>query len=513
MSSPVMPGPVAPPPSLPPLLPRRRRSFAGPLVLIVLGVVFLLGNLHMLSWARIGVWFAHYWPVLLILWGVVKLVEYQIAQREGAPRPGIGAGGVFLVVIIVVSGLIATQAERFNWSGLRDQINIDDEDFNNLFGESYTFNQHVEQDVTSGVNSVRINDDHGAVHISVADNEKITIMARKRIGADSQSDAEKYDEQTKPTITTTGGLVTIDAKTQGAGDHPVQSDLDIALPRKIEVHVISHHGDVTVIGRDGDVEITSQRGAVSVEDVKGNVKLNADKSSARIEQITGDVRVEGRLNEISVSDVKGSAQLNGEFMESVKLARISKTVGFKSSRTDMEFSKIDGSLDLDSDDLRADQIGGPLRLTTRSKEIRLDGVSGDVRVEDSNGGVEIDMRTMGNVQIDNRKGDIKLSVPEKSGFRVDARTRDGEIQSDFSELKVENADENGKASGAVGNAAAHIVLNNEHGGIEIRRGSSGGPGEGVRGGVPGGVPGPPGKPPKPGKSLPAPKEHVEPAEN
>ena len=33
---------------------RRRRSFAGPFVLIVLGIVFLLGNLHMLSWATPG---------------------------------------------------------------------------------------------------------------------------------------------------------------------------------------------------------------------------------------------------------------------------------------------------------------------------------------------------------------------------------------------------------------------------------------------------------------------------
>jgi hypothetical protein len=100
-----------------PLPPRRyRRSFAGPLVLIILGVVFLLGNLHMLAWARLGYLFAHYWGALLILWGVIKLVEYQQAQRDGVPYRGIGAGGVFLCICIIVCGLIATQATRFNWS-------------------------------------------------------------------------------------------------------------------------------------------------------------------------------------------------------------------------------------------------------------------------------------------------------------------------------------------------------------------------------------------------------------
>ena len=106
-------------------------------MLIVLGIVFLLGNMHMLSWFRIGIWFAHYWPVLLILWGIVKLIEHQQAIHSGNRAPGIGAGGVFLVIMIVVFGLIATQLEHVNWSGLRDNINIDDEDFNNLFGEKF----------------------------------------------------------------------------------------------------------------------------------------------------------------------------------------------------------------------------------------------------------------------------------------------------------------------------------------------------------------------------------------
>ena len=106
----------------------------------------------------------------------------------------------------------------------------------------------------------------------------------------------------------------------------------------------------------------------------------------------------------------------------------------------LEFSRIDGDLDLDSDDLHADKITGPLHLTTRSKQIRLDDVSGDVRLQNDNGGIEVSMRSLGNVQIDSRNGDVQLSVPDKAGFRVDARTRDGEIQSDFPELKIENGD-------------------------------------------------------------------------
>jgi len=510
MSNPVQYPAQAPPPL--PLRPRRR-SFAGPVVLIILGIVFLMGNLHMLSWMRLGTLFAHYWPALLILWGVIKLVEYQQAQRDGVPARGIGAGGVFMVIFIVVCGLIATQASRFNWGELRDNMNIDDNDLNNIFGETYNFDDHLEQDLPAGATSLRVNDDHGAVRVSFSNENKLSVTVRKRVGAENQGDADKYNAQTKPTITTTGGLVTLDAKTQAAGDHAVQSDLDISIPRKMQVHVVSRRGDVNVNGRDGDVEINNQHGDVTVEDITGNVKLQLEKSSARVEQVTGDVHITGRLNEISVSDVKGAAQLDGEFGESVKLARIAKSVSFKSSRTDLEFSRIDGDLDLDSDDLHADKITGPLHLSTRSKQIRLDDVSGDVRLQNENGGIEISMRSLGNVQIDSRNGAINLSVPERAGFHIDARTRDGEIQSDFPEVKVDRSDRESKASGSVGNGSSHIVLNNEHDGIEIRRTSrSGGPTEGIPGGISGGIPGPP-KPPKPGRTLPPPKTKVEPTEN
>jgi putative adhesin len=498
MSSPVI-TPGVPP--VAPLPPRRPRSLAGPFVLIILGAVFLMATMRVLSIGRLAHLFANYWPALLILWGVIKLIEHQRAQREGYRASGIGGGGVVLVVMIVVFGLMATQLEHVNWSGIRDNFNVDDPDFSGIFGQSYNFNDNLQQDFPAGA-TLKVIDNHGAVSVHAADDNKIAVVVRKRIGADNQNDADKYDRETKATITVIGGLVTVDAKTDGAGDHAVETDLDISVPRKAPVAIISRRGDVNLTGRDGGVDISAQHSDTNVEEVNGNVKVNQEKGSVKIEQINGDVRVQGHVNEVSVADVKGAVQLEGEFQESVKLARITKNVTFKSSRTDMEFSRIEGTLDLDADELHAEQITGPLHLTTRSKNIRLDQISGDVRLQDDNGAVEVGMRTLGNVQIDNRNGDIQLSLPDKAGFRLDAHTRDGEIQSDFPELKVNNDEHEAKASGSVGNGSSHIVLNNQHDRIEIRKASS----------TPPKPPEPP-VPGKAGKALPAPKEKVEPTEN
>src|SRR5258708_10919973 len=347
MSSPVTPNPVTPPAFSPlaPLPPRRPRSLAGPFVLIVLGIVCLLGTMHILSLARLAHLFANYWPVLLIFWGVIKLIEHQRAQREGTRAAGIGAGGIFLVVMIVVFGLIATQLERVNWSGLRDNINIDDNDFNNIFGQNYNFNDHLEQNFPTGA-SLKIIDTRGAVSVHASDDNKITVVVRKRVGADNQDDADKYDRGTKPTITTVGGLVTLNANAEGSGDHAVETDLDISLPRKAQVSITSRRGDVNLAGRDGGVDISAQHSDTAVEEVNGNVKVSQEKGSVKVEQVAGDVHVEGRVNEVSVSDVTGSVQLDGEFQESVKLARIEKSVTFNSSPTDMKLSPIHAPLDL-----------------------------------------------------------------------------------------------------------------------------------------------------------------------
>src|SRR5947207_12892263 len=95
--------------------PPRRRSFAGPIVLITLGIVFLLGNMGLLSWHVIGLWFAHFWPLLLILWGGIKLTEYYLAQRAGERAAGIGAGGVVLIILLIRFGLTASSLAGRHW--------------------------------------------------------------------------------------------------------------------------------------------------------------------------------------------------------------------------------------------------------------------------------------------------------------------------------------------------------------------------------------------------------------
>ena len=461
-----MANPVQTPPPL--QIRRARRSMAGPVVLILLGVVLLLTTMRVLHPEPLLRWFGTYWPAFIILWGVIKLVEYQQAQKEGVRPPGIGAGGVLLLIFLIVFGMSATSASRLNLEALRDHINLGDDDFQ-IFGHTYTYEDQLRQDFPVGA-TLRIVNDHGAVNLTVSDDKQISVVAHKRINTDSQGEADKINPGTKPQITAGDHAITLNANTQGAGDHSVSTDMDVSVPRNAPVVISSRRGDVSVLGRDGDVEISSQHGDVAASDINGKVTLNLSGGSARIAQISSDVSVQGRADDVAVADVKGAARLSGEF-DTIKLSKIAGAVGFKSARTDMEFSKLDGDLDMDSGDMRAGDLTGPFRLLTRSKDIQLSGVNGDVRLQNENGAVEVHMNKLGSMQVSNRNSDIQIYLPDKAAFQLDARSRGGEIESDFDALKIDNGDKQASATGTIGAGGPHLVITNEHGGIELRKGS------------------------------------------
>ena len=150
--------------------------------------------------------------------------------------------------------------------------------------------------------------------------------------------------------------------------------------------------------------------------------------------------VQGRGKDISLEDVKGAVRLDGDFMESVKLTRIAKSVSFKSARTDMDFTKLDGYLNLDSGDLEASSLTGPLRLRTRYKDIMLNGITSDVHLTNENGAVEIHFNKLGNVEVTNPKATSGFSFRKKPASRWMRRRATEKSSRTSPQLKIDNGD-------------------------------------------------------------------------
>lgn len=461
MASPYTAPPVAPPPY------RYRRSLAGPIVLIVIGVLFLLHNMgvHLPIWY----YFGRFWPVLIILWGVIKLIEHTSAQRQGYRAAGIGAGSVMLLILVVIVGVAAHKTSDWDWRGVREQIDIDD-DLGMFGGNSYTYDDSIEQSFPAD-GALRVVSDRGAININPSDGNTIKVVVHKRVYANNQGDADKYNQGSKPQITVNGSSVLLNANTNGAGEHGVTTDMDVFVPRKVALDVANRRGDLTVMDRDADVKVSAQRGDVSLNRITGAVKVNMERGSINGANITGDVDVDGRINDATFDDVNGSVRLNGDYFDNIRLNKISKTVTFKSARSDIMLASVPGDLEISGDSLRGTDLTGPSRLVTRSKEIHLEDVKGDIEVENTNGPIEVhaaEKGPFGRISINGKHGDITVVLPDKAGFQLDATTRKGDISSDFESIKVDERNGgNARASGTVGNGSAKLTINADVGDIKI----------------------------------------------
>lgn len=459
----------------PTMYPRRRRSLAGPVVLIVIGVVFLLKNLGWgLPWLHL---LGHWWPLLLILLGAIKLYEYYAAKREGEYAPGVSGGTVVLIVFIIIFGLSMSGIEKakdnVNWGEVRDEFGVDDDVMGMLGHKAFSFDDEIQQELAAGA-TVKIISDRGSVAVNSWDENKIKVVSHKKVYAGNDQDAATVNNGTKPQIEANGQIVTVSANTQGAGPKGVVSDLEVFVPRKVAVDIVTHRGDVNVTDRTADVHVEAGRGDVSLDQITGNVTTNMNHGSIHASKITGNINADGRIDDLVAMDITGAVNVNGDVFGELKLSKVSKGVVFHSSRTDFELAKLDGDLDMDSSDLRADNVVGPTTMNVRTKDVQLESVSGELHVQGETGDVTVqftDKQPLGNVQVTTNKGSVRLTLPSKSGFHLDASTRNGNFSSDYPELGAnsENEKANSNIKGTVGKGNSKIVVSTDVGDIDIRK--------------------------------------------
>src|ERR1700694_1084627 len=298
---------MTPPPLMTPPPARPHRSIAGPVVLILMGVLFLCGTMGILEIHSLGRLFARFWPALLILWGVIKLIEYEQAKRSGQTARGIVVGGVFIMLFLIGAGLIATQAARVDWKSLGEHIQMgDNRGLDEIFGGStFDYSDELSQEIPAG-STLHVNDERGTITVNVGNGQTMKVSVRKKVRTEKEQDAENYNSKPKPQIIVVDKIVTLNANTQGAGDKGVTTDMDIYVPLNTALMITSGRGDVTIAGMSSSVEVDHHRGEVNINDHTGNVSLNLDGSSARLAHVKGDVSIQGKANEVAVEDVNGA---------------------------------------------------------------------------------------------------------------------------------------------------------------------------------------------------------------
>jgi DUF4097 and DUF4098 domain-containing protein YvlB len=458
--------------------PPRRHSVVGPLILIVIGLLFLLRNfgytfplLHN---------FAKFWPLLLVVIGLVRLAEFFAARKAQRPMPRMGAATVFLLMIVIAAGIVLSGLyklhDKVNWGSLHDNVDVDD-GLMHLFGKEYSYSGEVSQPIPTG-GALRLNCERGNITVNGWDQPQVKVVYRKRIVAGSQGEANSTNQSTMPKLQFQGTTMEVQANTEGAGAKGVASDLEVFLPLKADLEVTARRGDVSVTLRTGEVKVSSQHGDVMVAQVMGNVNVTTRQGSLHAGNVTGNLAADGRLDDLALETISGTVLVTAEIFGDTQLSKLQRGAIIRTSRTELQFAKLDGDLTMDSGDLQGDGLLGPLSLSTKDKDVTLRNLAGDVHISDDEGDIDLESTSaaaLGNLDLTTHHGNVQLRLPPKANFQYQVVTRHGGISSDFVNLRAESHTGAASATGAVGRGGVKINITADNGDIEISKADASGP--------------------------------------
>ena len=440
-----------------------RPSIAGPMILLMIGILALLMEMGRLSAARFWGWYAQWWPLLLIGIGLVLLLEYFLDRNNPyAGRRSMGGFG-FLILLLLLGGW-GTHASHM-WGPLSDQFSDNGNDFWSMMGEEHDNDVQQEEAISPNA-AVQIQNPRGDVTITVSSDGKMRVRAHQVVHSSSDNEARKTFDAIAPKVVNSGANAVLTVE----GRNNARVDLTVELPSDASTVVNAGRGDVTIEGLKAGADVTAGHGDVKFDDVGSNVHARVEHGDLSAHQIAGDVTVDGHLGDVTLSDIKGNVNLDGEFFGNTHLEQIGSAVHFHSSRTDLTIPKLQGDLTMDSGDLNISQATGPMRIVSRSKDMDLSQIAGDAHIENNNGDISVTTATpLGNLQISNRTGDISVTVPENASFAVTASNGDGDLHTDFP-LTMTNSGDRKSAQGQVGNGGPHLELTTGHGDLQIRKG-------------------------------------------
>ena len=417
----------------------RRRSAVGPLLLLTLGVVLLLDQAGWLHWEDTLAWVSRWWPAVLILAGCVMVTEWALDSRIAAgtlgPKRVLGGGTVLLLILVGLVGA-GTMAARNSplWVRHNVQERLQENglgNFRQLFGWRSEFSDelhaplddagHLTIEVPRGTVAVTGSSADGQVHVSV----------RQHIFAWQSTDVEGRRRTERVQLRGERSALILTAPTADQDD----ADLSIEVPRNVAVSVKSDHGDVSLEELRGNADINAGGGDVKLTALTGPVHIETHDDNATItaHSLGKGLTLDGRTGNIELSDIEGPVALHGDFFGTTHLERVRGTVHFQSSFTDFACAGIPGSINVEGrSDLNADQLLGPVTVTTTNRNLTFNGVHGAIVIHDRNGSVKLGIEGAPQpVLIKNEDGSVELSLAAGQAFSLQARTQNGEIKNDF----------------------------------------------------------------------------------
>jgi hypothetical protein len=446
---------------------RKPRSsiFTG-LLLILLGVIFLVNRFN--PEFGLGHLIRVYWPVLIILWGVAKLIEHLTAREPGQVRPAFLSGGEVALTILlafVLAGFVFRDWLR----GHYPDLDIEVPPFHQTAPQGKQLaTQHIPAGAHVVVDSMR-----GDIAVHVIEGDELQVSVNESASAGSDRDAQELLKTVDVTIEQAGSTYTVHTVRRGDGRGWVSTDFDVQLPKTASLMAHTNHGDISASGIGGDVDARTESGDVEVRNARSNVNIVMQKGDARVTEVGGNLRIAGRGNDVEAADIMGDFTLDGTFLGSTSVGHVAKTTRYTSPRANITILQMNGRLEVDSDDIEITDVAGSARIVSQNKDIKVENLAGRLDITNSHGDVTVEYPSppRDDVNIANDSADVDLTLPASSSFEISAISRSGDVESDFEgpSLTLGNEDGAGRIRGKLGDPGPRITINTTYGTIHLNK--------------------------------------------
>jgi hypothetical protein len=444
----------------------QRDSIFGGVLLVALGALLLLN--HFDHSFHFGHLVRTYWPVLIILWGVAKLVDHVRARPDGSIRGPFLTGGeaailIFVIFVLVILGMHDWLHSRF------PDIAMHMEPFNHRYSQTQAL---APVKIPAGAH-VTIQTARGNITVHPTDSAELDVSANMTASGSNEEGADEAMRKIPVKIEQNGNSYSIHPVNQDNSDSQVSADLDVSVPKSASVTATSDRGDISISGLQGSVSATAQKGDLDLHDIGGDVTADIESGNAQISDIAGDVHVKGHGTEIEVGDVKGNASLEGDFFGPIHLRNISKTTRYVTPRENFTLTELTGRVELDKDSVQVSDVTGAANLTTHNKDIDAENIGGKLTIVDTHASVNVRFSDAPKQDfgITNESGDVDVTLPSGANFEIAAVSRDGDVNSEFSSgsLQTVNQSGTGHLTGKIGNSGPKITIATSYGTINVHK--------------------------------------------
>src|SRR6185312_3024580 len=150
---------------------------------------------------------------------------------------------------------------------------------------------------------------------------------------------------------------------------------------------------------------------------------------------------------------------------------LAKPIHFESSHSDLRAEQVPGSITMDLGNLKMDNVVGPVKFRTGSRDIDIANVSNSIELNVDRGDIQVSesKAPLPKMDIQTRSGDLTITLPEGAPFQLEGHTGSGEVQNDYgSALETKSDGRSASVKGKTGNGP-QLSLVTDRGVLTIRK--------------------------------------------